>query len=137
MSIRPYPWLCQPKESELELLRVVIIACIALVAVACGQVGSLVESESEPPPKLPTEAEVQNRGKILALTEKNLWPHVRDCPRALPIIREFVDRMEQKYPSISPRDLDFARRTDNLSLAWRLMDDFEAHMINLSDACRR
>ena len=122
----------------MNLWKVAIIACIALVAVACGQVGSLVEREPEPTPQiLPTAAEVQNRGKILKLTEKNLWPHVRDCPRALPIVREHVDKMEQKYPNISVRSPGFAMSTHDLALAWRLMDDIEAHFINVSDACRR
>ncbi len=122
----------------MNLWKVAIIACIALVAVACDQVGSLVEREPEPTPQiLPTVAEVQNRGKILKLTEKNLWPHVRDCPRALPIVREYADKMEQKYPNISDRSTDFAMSTHDLALAWRFMDDIEAHFINLSDACRR
>ena len=120
----------------MNLWRVTAVACAVMVAVACDQVGSLVGQEPEVPEKVPTKAEVENRGRILALTEKNLWEHVRDCPRALPIVREFAENMEQKYPNVSPRDLDFAMHTSDLQLAWRIMDDIETHFINLSDACR-
>ena len=85
--------------SALHLLRLAVIACVVVAAVACDQVGSLVGQESEVPEKVPTRAEVENRGKILALTEKNLWEHVRDCPRALPIVREFAENMEKKTPT--------------------------------------